>query len=68
MSKADLISKIESIDNEEVLDSIFLFISQFDSKINSISIEEKRIIDIGIQQAKENDLIDHSEVISKISR
>jgi len=68
MSKADLISRIESIDNEEVLDSIFLFISQFDSKTNSISIEEKRIIDIGIQQAKGNDLIDHSEVISKISR
>jgi hypothetical protein len=66
MSKADLISRIESIDNQAILDSIFLFISQFDSKSESILLEEKKLIDIGIQQANDKILKDHSVVIANI--
>ena len=66
MSKADLISRIESIENPEFLNSISLFISQWDSSDDSVSHEEKRSIESGIQQADKKHLKDHHSIFSDL--
>jgi hypothetical protein len=66
MSKAELITRIESIHNQEILNSIELFISQWDFIDVPISIEEKRTLEIGIQQANKKELKDHTLVLAEI--
>lgn len=66
MSKADLISRIESIDYQELLNSISLFISQWDSSDDSFSHEEKRSFEFGIHQADKKHLKDHHSIFSDL--
>jgi hypothetical protein len=62
MAKSDLNSGNDSIENPDFLK----YISSWESGDPTISNEERRIIEIGIQQAEEQQLKDHSSVMKEV--
>jgi hypothetical protein len=66
MSKAELISTINSVEKPDILDSIGLLLHQISHSSDSISGEEKVALDLGVKQAENNEMRDYAIVMAEL--